>query len=84
MNGLEAYDRLKASTSDLPFESPVDVEFNHSIDLRKLTSADLVSRDYSEDVAEKVSHDLSVGKLDELGKSMGLRLHRLAPGTSNN
>jgi hypothetical protein len=61
----------------------VDVEFNRSIDLLKLTSADLVSRDYDEDVAERVADDLSAGKLDELGKSMGLRLRKMAPGKSS-
>lgn len=74
MSGLQAYDALKAATRDLPRGSEFVVNTLDGLDLQKLTVSDLESRDYATSVAERVSSDLLSGSLEQLGKSMGLRL----------
>jgi hypothetical protein len=76
MTGLEAYDALKAATANLTCGSEFVVQTSDALDLEKLSVSDLESRDYDHSVAERVSADLFAQSLDELGKSMGLRLEK--------
>ena len=74
MNGLQAYDALKATTQHLPHGNEFAVNTLDALDLQKLTVSDLESRGFDTVTAERVSNDLLMGSLKELGKSMGLSL----------
>ena len=68
------YDALKAATADLVIDSEFTVNTIDSCDLCKLTDIDLVSRDYDEEVAERVSIALRKHDLRSFGESIGLKI----------
>ena len=85
--GLEMYDALKAATRDLPDGGSFVINPNDALDLRKLTSGDLVSRGFDDEIAEAVSRDLLEGHLNTLGRALGIhhlevrkRVPNLIPG----
>lgn len=76
MTGAEAFDALKRATNGLPIGSVFAVHPLDVIDLQKLKVSDLESRGYDRETAKRVSSDLLNGSLNELGRSMGLKLRK--------
>lgn len=72
--GLEVFDALRKATKLLPAGSCFSISLFDSYDLCKLSSSDLTSRGFDESTAEEVRSDLLNGRLDKLGRSLGLCL----------
>ncbi len=72
--GIEMYDALRKATRTLPKGSEFTVNIVESYDLGKLKPSDLISRGYSERIANEVSSALFIRDYGPLGSRMGLRL----------
>jgi hypothetical protein len=86
--GLELYDALKSATKELKQGERYSINLCDSLDLRKLTEPDLLSRGFSPEVAHEACVALRRGDVENLGRAMGLKLHverkapNLIPGES--
>jgi hypothetical protein len=68
------FDALKLAAQGLPPGSEFRLHYFDQFDLFKLKSNELVARGYDQCRAEKISSDLMAQRLDELGKSLGIKL----------
>jgi hypothetical protein len=87
--GIEVYQALRSTTSNLSMGSDYFINKEDALDLRKLKTSDLVSFHFEEKTAEEVSAALREGDFGPLGQAMGLRLavqddaERLLPGADS-
>ncbi len=74
MDGPDAYEALIRATSELSSGSSFSISLCDVIDLQKLKVSELEERGVARKTAERISSDLLQGRLDELGKHLGLKL----------
>lgn len=72
--GLEMFDALQRAAQGLPTGSDFRMHYFDQFDLFKLKPEELVARGYDQLSAERISTDLMAKCLDELGKSLGIKL----------